>query len=380
MFSAGAVVLLLACVLSALAPVTWLFVLGRVLAGIGGAAVVACGLALIGHAAPPGPLRMRAMGRWGASLSLGLTIGPLLTAVIAHYLDWRAMYWLLALAAAALVPAARGLTESRSGQRRRLDLPGVLLLAAGLGALLAGLTLGRTGWLAPATLSLLTGGVLLLAGFLLRQALAAEPMIELSLFRDRALVSATVAGFSAGAGVTALMSFLPIVLQQALGLGLVAASVLVAVWSGASVLAALAVRRLHRLSPDLRLSLGMILLAAGMLALLAPSATAHGLDLLPGLLVTGIGTGVANASLGAAAVASVPPAKAGLGSGLNQTVRYLGAAIGVTVIFALSVRSTAAPVDELLAGWRISVLVCAMVSLAGGVIALSLRPRTTIAG
>ncbi|MCK2239200.1 MULTISPECIES: MFS transporter [unclassified Crossiella] len=376
-FRLGAVVLLLASVVSALATVTWLFVFARILAGLGAAAVLACSLALIGQAAPSGPHRAQAMGRWGASLSLGLALGPVLAALATEFLDWRVMYWVLVLGGAVLVTAARGLTESVSGHRRPLDLPGVLLLAAGLAALLAGLTLGRGGWLAPATLTLLGGGLLLLLGFLLRQAFAAEPMIELSLFRSRGLLSATVASFAAGAGVTALMSFLPIVLQRALGLGLITTSVLVVVWSGTSAVAALAVRRLHRLDLDLRLGLGMIILAVGLFALVAPSRVGQGLDLLPGLLIAGIGTGISNASLGVAAVAGVPPAKAGLGGGLNQTVRYLGAAIGVTVVFALSVRSAGAPISELLDGWRASVYVCAGVTLLGGVAALALRPRAS---
>ncbi len=368
-FCLGAVVLAIASVVSAVAPSTVVFVLSRVAGGIGGAAVLACSLALISHALPPGHARVRAMGMWGAAVGAGIALGPIAASLLAVYWDWRAMYWLLALLVAGLAVAGRGLlTESTSGASRTLDIPGVVLLAGGIAGVLAGLTEGHGGWLRPLPLVLLIGGVVLLAGFLLVQARSRGAMIDLSLFRSRTLRDATIASFTTGAGITALMSFFPTELQQGLGRGAVFAAVLLLGWSVTSVVAALAARRLgQRVSPRTRLAGGLLLTAAGIAATTALAPGAVWSSLLPGLIVAGIGTGVVNATLGGQAVASVPAHRAGMGSGINNTSRYLGAGLGVTVVFVLSVhpgQSTAFP----LAGWDVSAIVCAAIMAAGALL------------
>jgi MFS family permease len=368
-FCLGAIVLAAASVVSAVAPSTVVFVLSRVASGIGGAAVVACSLALISHALPPGHARVRAMGMWGAAVGGGIALGPVAASLWTAYSDWRGMYWLLTLLVAGLAVAGRALlTESRSGTSRTIDVPGVVLLSGGIAGVLAGLTEGHGGWLRPLPLVLLIGGVVLLAGFVLVQARSRNAMIDLSLLRGRALRDATIASFATGAGITALMSFFPTELQQGLGRGALFAAVLLLAWSVTSVAAALAVRRLsHRISPTTRLVSGLLVAAAGTAATTALAPGAVWVSLLPGLIVAGVGSGVVNATLGGQAVASVPAHRAGMGSGVNNTSRYLGAGLGVTVVFVLSVhpgQSVAFP----LAGWDVSAIVCACVMVAGALL------------
>jgi MFS family permease len=368
-FCLGAVVLALASVASAVAPSTVVFVLSRVASGIGGAAVLACSLALISHALPPGHARVRAMGMWGAAVGGGIALGPVAASLAADYWNWRAMYWLLALLAAGLAVAGRTLLrESTSGASRTIDVPGVVLLAGGIAGVLAGLTEGHGGWLRPLPLVLLIGGVVLLAGFVLVQARSRGAMIDLALFRSRLLRDATIASFTTGAGITALMSFIPTELQQGLGRGALFAAVLLLAWSVTSVVAALAARRLgNRVSPTTRLATGLLVTAAGIAATTALSAGAVWQSLLPGLIVAGIGTGLVNATLGGQAVASVPAHRAGMGSGINNTSRYLGAALGVTVVFVLSVHP-GQPNAFPMAGWDVSAIVCACVMAVGALL------------
>lgn len=161
-FLAGALVLTGASVLAALAPTALVLVLARVLQGLGGAAVLACGLGLIGHAFPEGPARVRATSVWGAALGAGVAVGPILAAGLDAVGGWRLPYAVTALAAAALAVAGRALlSESRAAKPRPVDAAGTLLLGLGLAALMAGLVEGRTGWNQLPVIALLALGLAL---------------------------------------------------------------------------------------------------------------------------------------------------------------------------------------------------------------------------
>ncbi|HVV09817.1 MFS transporter [Amycolatopsis sp.] len=364
-FVAGTGVFVVASAVSALAPSVAVFVVARVLVGAGAAAMMACGLSMLGHALPPGPGRARASALWGASMGVGLAIGPVLAALCARYLDWRIVYWVYAALGVVLVLLARALlSESTSGRRSRIDVPGVVLLAAGLTCVLAGLTEGRGGWLSPEVLGLLVVGVLALGGFLVAERRSKAPMVDLSLFRRPALLSATAVGFASGAGINALMSYLPSLLQRGLGYSTLATAGLLLAWSAPSVLTSFAARYLNPgFPPRARMAVGLVLIAAG---LLVTGGLSDG-ELCTGLIVAGVGTGLVNATIGGEAVTSVPPERSGMGSGINNTSRYLGAAVGVTVVFVLGVHSGHS-------GWAASVILGAAVSLAGALAVVTLRP------
>ncbi|MEJ8277923.1 MFS transporter [Pseudonocardia spirodelae] len=366
-FVAGAVVLALASAGGALATGTAGFVAGRVGQGVGAAAVVACSLALIGHALPPGPRRSAATGLWGAALAAGIAVGPLLAGV----LPWRALYLLVAVAGLALAVAGRTLlTESTAGAPRPVDAGGMVLLAAGLSVLLAGLTEARRLPVTTATVVLLVVGALLLAGFVVVQFRSRHPMAGPQLFRHPGLVAATVASLATGLGIISLSSYLPALLAPVHGTDPAAAALLLLGWSGTSIVTALLTRRIsERVTGGVRLGAGLLVMAAGQLGLLgAGSGTGV---VLASLVVVGAGTGVVNATLGREAVASVPPDRAGTGSGINNTARYLGAAIGVTVTSVLTSPSGDEPVPALLAGWHVAVVVATGFTAAGAAVALA---------
>src|SRR5215210_1513200 len=149
-FLAGALVLAGASALCALAPNALVLVLARILQGLGGAALLACGLGLIGYAFPEGLARARATGVWGAALGAGVAVGPILAAGLDAFGGWRLPYAVTALAAAALAVAGRALLpESRAIRPRPVDAAGTLLLGLGLAAFMAGLIEARTGWNQP---------------------------------------------------------------------------------------------------------------------------------------------------------------------------------------------------------------------------------------
>ncbi len=378
-FQAGLLLLAVGSAVAALATGTSVFVLARVVQGLGGAAVVASSLGIVAAAHEPGPRRAAASGVWGASVGAGIALGPLLSAGLDDALTWRAAYWLLLAAAVALTVAARLVVpDTRAERARGVDVPGVLLLAAGVSAGLAALVEGRQGWGRPEVLWLGLGGVALLVAFVGVEARSRAPMLDLALFRRPAFVAATAAALATGGGVIAMMSFLSGFLGLAMGIEPLHAAWLLLAWSGTSVVTALLARRIPaRVSGRTQLALGLVGVAAGQLALGGLEPGDGWARLLPGLLLAGLFSGVINAALGREAVASVPPDRGALGSGANNTARYIGSAVGVTVVavVATSAHVAAGPAASLVVGWNHAVLVTAAVSLLGALVALAARER-----
>jgi MFS family permease len=386
----SAVGLAVATALAAAAPTIAVFVAARLGQGVAGAGVLAAALGMIGHAFPSGSARTRATGIWGAMVGAGIALGPLLAASLALVGDWRTAYWSEALLAAALAFAARAARESRTlGERavdaaresrtlgeRAVDAGGALAFAAAMAALVAGLVQGRHSWTAPITLVLLAAGVALVALFARIERRSPTPMLDLTLLRHPTFVASLVGALATGLTTIALMSYLPTFLQRALSLPPLPSAGVLAAWSAPSALVAWHARRLPgALSARHRLTAGFLICAAGLAALAQLPADAGWLRLLPGLVVTGTGTGLVNAALGQLAVASVPPDRPGLGSGANNTARYLGGAAGVALVVALAVRAPDAQPTALVHGWNIAALTTATLSLAGALAVAACRER-----
>ena len=372
-FSGGLVVVGLGAVLVALAGSPAVVIAGRLLQGVGGAAVLACALGLIGHAFPLGPDRSRAAAVWGASVGAGTGLGGLVTVALDHGEGWRTTYWVTAAAAVVLAAVARWvLAESGGRADRRVDVAGIVLLAGGISTLLAGLVQSRGGWDQPAVLVLLAVGVLLLAAFVPAELRQRAPMVDLRLFRSPGFLAATVGAFITGATVVGLSSYVPTVLQRGLGESLLTATLLVFVWSAVSTVTALAVRLVPGVDGRVLLALALAVCGVGLGGYAVLGDGASGARLLPGLVVLGIGYGAANAALGREAVAHVPPARAAMGSGANNTARYLGAALGVTVVVLVVGVGTPA---QLLAGWDRAALGGAVLALLGALLVALIRPR-----
>ena len=372
-FAFGATVFGLGSLLGALAPAPGVLIGARVVQGLGGAAMVSCSLGLIAHAFPPGPGRIRATGVWGAALGAGVAIGPLLAVALDAAGSWRLSYWACACAAALSAALAYALVaESKAAQARRVDVGGTLLLGTGLASLLAGLVQGRSGWLQWPTIVLLLMRALLVAAFILVENRIGNPMLDLTLFRRPDFVGASAAALAAGAGVLSLMSFIPILIERGLHHGESAAAATLLAWSGVSVVTALAARFLpDTVSAHTQIVIGLVGVAAGPLALVGLTPDSGLARLLPGLLVVGAANGLLNAALGRQAVASVPAHRAAMGSGANNTARYLGSAIGITVVSIILTRG--GPTTNavgLTADWNLAVVVTTAFTIVGAVIVL----------
>ncbi|MGW9449842.1 MFS transporter [Streptomyces sp. NPDC055632] len=369
-FLLGALALGLTTALGALADSTLAFTAARIAQGAASAAVLAGSLGLLAQAYPAGRDRIRATGVWGASVSGGIALGPLLAGALG-LVDWRLAYG--ALGAAALVTAAAGArwlprpTTAPGGTATpRPDITGAVTLGLALSALLTALTLGRDGWLRLPVGLLLLASAALTALFALVETRRKDPMIDLALLRRPAFLTSTLGALFTGLAVIGLFSVVPALLQAGTGMSPLDTAWLFLLWSGTAFVSALQTRRLAaRLSAAHQLTLGFVLSAAGVLTFLgALEGHAGAWRLLPGLLVAGAGSGLLNAALPRLAVDSVPPERAAMGSGANNTARYIGSSAGVALTLALA---TAGPDTALAAS--------AALALTGAALTLVLARR-----
>ena len=215
-------------------------------------------------------------------------------------------------------------------------------------------------------IGLLVAGVVLLAGFVAAELRSDHPMIDLGLFRRPAFAAVTLAAVANGAGVIALLSYLSGFLGVAYGRSAWSAAWLMLTWSAPSVVTALSARRLpERWTGRVRMAAALTLMGIG-LAMLAGISTGSGvIRFVPGLVVAGVGSGFLNAALGRESVASVPAGHAGLGSGANNTARYLGSALGVTIVSVVAAPSGGPTPAAFVDGWNHAALAAAAVTLIG---------------
>lgn len=375
-FVAGAVLLAAASAVCALASTPALFLAGALGQGVGSAAVMACSLGLIAHAYPEGPARRRATGVWGASLGSGIGVGPWLAAGLEPVAGWQAAFALSAGFGLALAVAAHLLlVESRAPDPRPIDPAGMVLLGAGVGALIGGVVRGRSGWTDAPTVGLLAAAVLLLGSFAAVEARGRAPMLDLSLFRSPRFAAATLASAAMGLGMITVLSYVSTAVQRGLSADALVGAALVTAWSVASVSTSLAVSRwLPVVQGRHQLAGGQIVIAIGLFSMWGIDVDTAPATLAAGLVLAGIGSGIANAAVGGEAVAAVPAGRGSLGSGANITARYIGSSVGVS-IFATIVAAHGTGAHAVTEGWNVAILVTAGLSLLGAIAVLACRPR-----
>jgi len=287
-----------ASALGALASSMEILIAARVLQGVAGGGILAAGLGSIGRAFPSGLARTRATAVWGASVGAGVTVGPLAGAALATAVGWRAGFWLESAASAAMIMAAATLTDSRTNAKVRLDFAGIATLGTAMTLLTAALVETRHGWSASSTLALFAAATLMLATFAAVELRSRRPMLDPHLLGQPQFLASISGALFAGLAVVGLMSYAPALMQQSLHISVLGSAAVLATWSATSTVVALAAGSLPIwLSARTRLLIGLALAAVGEVALTGFSAGAGWTRLVPGLFVTGLGTGVVNADL-----------------------------------------------------------------------------------
>jgi EmrB/QacA subfamily drug resistance transporter len=343
LFIAGVAVFTLASAASGISQNAGELIAARAVQGLGAAMLLPQTMAII-IAIFPGHRRGAALGVWGGVAGLATIAGPTVGGVLVTWLGWRWIFFVnIPVGVITMLLALVIIPEVRSGRRQPLDLPGVLIASAALIAVTYGLIEGQsynwgTVWSFISIPLIIGVGVALLVLFVLVQARRQdrEPLLPFSLFRDRnyALMSAGNAIISIGFIAMALP--LTIYLQSVLGFSPIKAGLTMAPASLVSGFTAPFAGRLADRGGKYLLMSGFLLFAAGLAVTVEVAGpTSHWYDLLPGYLIIGLGVGCTMSPMQTIATRNVDPRMAGAASGVLNTVRQTGSALGSAVVLAV---------------------------------------------
>ncbi|WP_236003306.1 MFS transporter [Nonomuraea antri] len=357
-------------------------VAARALQGVGAAALAPAALALLATTFPAGRARVRAFGVWSATNAAGAALGVLIGGLLTEYAGWRwVMFVNVPMAAVALALAWRGVpARPAPAPGRRPDVVGAVLATAGMSLLVFGIV--RTeqyAWTSSVTLATLGGAVALLAAFVLvERTTTREPLIRLGLFANRSVVGANVYSLLSGAAMAASFYFLSLYLQRVLGNGPALAGLqFLPVALGVIAGSVLAVKLGYRFAPRTLLVAGGLVTASGMawFGMISPDG-GFVTDILGPSIVAGIGFGIGLGPLVALATTGVAAHESGTASGLLNSSRQLGAALGLAALgSAAHQRSGPAATAAALSDGYAFGLTLGAVLLAGAVlVALTVLP------
>jgi len=358
----------------------WQLLAARAGQGLGAAVLAPATLTILTAAVPEGPARTRAIGTWMAVGAGGGAAGGLIGGVLTDLLSWR---WVLLInvpvGVLVLVGAAVWLAEGRAGDRRRVDLLGAVLVTAGLATTAYGIVQTEAaGWTAAATLVPLLGGLVLLGVFVLVEARTAAPLMPLRVLGVRAVSAANVSMLLLGSATFGMWYFMTVYAQNVLGytpleagFALVPSSA--AVFAGAKAAPALMARTGAK-----PLAVAGVLIAAvgfGWQSAMGVHGSYLTAVCLPGVLMMA-GSGLASTPLAALATSGAAPGDAGLVSGLVNTSRTMGGALGLAVLSTVAAARTGGSTGaaEITAGYALAFRTSAGVLVAGAVMMLLWLP------
>jgi MFS transporter, DHA2 family, methylenomycin A resistance protein len=343
-FAAGLTVFAVGSAACAAAPALGVLISARAVQGLGASALLPCSLALIVHQYPdPGP-RARALGVWGGMGSLGVALGPVVGGGLVAGAGWRWIFLVnVPVCALTIALLRRHVQESPRDPSRRTDLAGLFLGVAALAGLTGGfITAGEQGWIAPLPDALLGAG--LVAGLLLVRAerRRAAPMLPLGLFRSVNLSAATGVGVLFNLCLYGALICLSLFLQQARHESALATGLLILPMSAAVGIGSMASGPLTaRLGARIPMIAGLALAGAGAALLAAAGADAPLAMITGGSVLLGM-CSLAMPAMTAVVVGSAGAEHAGVASGILNTARQAGGALGVALLGALLASSRTA--------------------------------------
>lgn len=374
-FVLGVVWFTIASVGCAVAPAAGALIAMRAVQGVGAALLTPGSLAIL-ESVFRREDRAAAVGAWSGLGGVATAVGPVLGGVLVGVAPWgwRLVFVInVPLAAAVVVLSARYIPETRDDQSSgRLDILGAVLAATGLAAVVYGLTEGPQRRWPVELIAVLACGVLLLVAFVVSQALGRSPMMPLSLFRNREFAAANAVTLVVYGALGGALFLIPVQLQRVSGFRPVAAgAALLPITVVMLLLSARAGRLAQRIGPRLPMTVGPVLAGAGLALLVRVGAHASYLtDLLPAILVFGLGLAATVAPLTATVLAAAPPRQVGMGSAVNNDVARIAGLLAVAVLPAAAgiTPSAYARPAQLSAGFHHAVLISAALCLLGGLL------------
>ncbi len=371
----GIVWFALASAACGLAPTALFLIVTRLLQGVGAALLTPGSLAILEASFVPQD-RARAIGAWSGLGGVAVAAGPLVGGYLISAASWRWIFFInLPLAAAVVGLGARHVPESRDATvTGAIDYAG----AAAAVVFLTGITFAfieapELGWSSPAVLTMTAIGVVGLAAFLIREHRAAAPMLPLSLFTERQFAATNAVTFIVYAALTGATFLLPVVLQVVSGYSPLASGL--AFVPLTEIMLALSARSgqlAARIGPRLQMSAGPVVVGIGLgMLTLTTSGSSYVTDVLPAVVVFGLGLAITVAPLTATAMSSAPAAHSGIASAVNNDVARFGGLLAVALLPAVAGITGTAYLhpDALAAGFRTAALISGAMCAAAGLLA-----------
>jgi EmrB/QacA subfamily drug resistance transporter len=333
-YIAGIVIFCVASIGCGIAPGISVLIIARGFQGVGAATVNVASLALVGAAFPDPQVKARAIGIWTGIAAIGLAIGPTLGGILTEDLGWRSIFLFNPLIGAiAIVLTLRHVTESRDPASRSFDVPGQLLFIVGIGVLTYALIQGgHAGWLSPEIIGCFVVAAVMVVVFIRYESHARDPMMDLTVFKDRVYNAAIYAVFATLFCVYGTLFIVTQYFQNVrtyspektgfLMLAMTIPTIILSPLTGHFV----ATRGAR--SPTL-IGLACVTIGTGILAIGNAAQLSH---TLIALLFVGTAAGLSVAAATSEAMASIPPERSGMASGILSSQRALGSTAGFAIM------------------------------------------------
>lgn len=340
MFILGLVAFTAASAMAALSTTVAVLVAARAAQGVAAAIIMPMTLTLISEAFPT-EKRGTAIGIWGGVAGLAVAAGPLVGGGVIEGISWHWIFWINVPVGLILAPLGyRFLTESH-GPRPQLDLPGLAMAIVGFFSITWGLVRATdAGWSSAEVISTMTVGSLIVLLFIGWQLRTRSPMISLDLFRNRGFASANGVSFFMYASLFGALFLMTQLLQFALGDSPFKAGLHILPWTAVPMLVSpIAGALADRFGNRPFLTLGMALQAVGLgwVALIAEPGMAYS-ELVPALVVAGVGIALVFPTVANTVVGSVSPSDMGIASGTNSSLREIGGVFGIAILATVFVQ------------------------------------------
>ncbi|HMJ73650.1 MAG TPA: MFS transporter [Solirubrobacterales bacterium] len=335
LFLAGMCIFALGSVLSGAANDELALICGRALQGVGAAPMLPLSLAIVCNAFPAGQ-QARALGIWAGISAVALGIGPLAGGALVD-VDWRLIFWInLPIAAIGIAITALATEESTDpGSGRRIDLPGLVALGAGLTAVVLALVQAQV-WGAGPTVVLALLGLACLYAFWQIEHRVAEPIVDFSLFRNGPYFGASAAAFALVGAYWSVMFFQSQYLQDVRGHSAVLSGLMILPITVPMIfISPFSGRLITRFGARRLMTSGMILGALGLFALTQIGSGSSYALLLAGYLPFGVALGLVYAPMSTAAMAAMPAEKVGIASGVLAMDRVMAGTVALAVTGAV---------------------------------------------
>jgi EmrB/QacA subfamily drug resistance transporter len=373
-FVLGIVVFTAASFLCGVANSSEVLIGARVLQGAGAALMNPATLSIISATFPPRE-RGTAIGIWAGVSALALAIGPLVGGLLTQHIGWEWIFFVnIPVGIVGIAASYLFIDESKDmSHEQRLDLPGLLSSGIGLFALTYGLIEANTyGWTSGRILGSFVVAVVSLVAFVLLERNQRLPMLDLSLFRSGTFTGANLVVLLVAFAMFGIFLFLSLYLQNVLGYS--------AVQTGAAFLpmtiliiliAPIAGKTTDRIGSRWLMTVGMTLIGGQLLYLSTVGVDTSYWDILPALLVGGVGMALTMTPSAAAAIRSVPVDKSGVGSAVLNSFRQVGGSIGIAVMVAIVAHGIGGRPGKqpFVDGLSTALEVAALIAFAGAVVA-----------